>query len=57
MSSEMQLMDMMLQNVRRLHVYQILASEMQHVWNIRTSGAANVHLGNTSHYCSASRVH
>jgi hypothetical protein len=48
MSSEMQLMDTMLRNVRRLHVYQILASEVQHVWNIKTSGAANVHQGNTS---------
>jgi hypothetical protein len=48
MSSETQLTDTMLQNVRPLHVYRILALEVQHAWNIKTSGAANVHQGNTS---------
>jgi hypothetical protein len=49
MYSEMQLMAMTLQNVHHLHAYQILASEMQHAWNIETSGAADVQQGNTSH--------
>jgi hypothetical protein len=48
-SSEMQLTDMMLQNVHHLHVYLILALEVQRVWSITTSGTAYVHQGNNSH--------
>lgn len=47
-SSEMQLMDMMSQNVHHLHVYQILALEVQRAWSIKTSGNAYVHQGNKS---------
>ena len=41
----MQLMDTRLQNAHHLHAYQILALEVQHVWNIMTSGTAYVHQG------------
>jgi len=41
----MQLMDMLLPNAHHLHAYQILALEVQHAWNITTSGTAYVHQG------------